>query len=132
MYTQRESGGRALYGVRIQGVAKAKRRRIMAEEQLMLIIGDAFSVCGNCDGNANPCEKRHIMEPQVAEDESWGCGVKWEYVSNDGTMTPREVQAMRTDLAWRQNTKQGITRRVEEKILKGIEVVEFRQDELLR
>jgi hypothetical protein len=104
---------------------EAERQKELTVQQQTLIMGAWATVCGNCSTSAYPDTETHVVEG----DENRGCGVRWRYISVED-MPPEIAVDMRPDLTYIEPdpSKDGITKAMEEKNLKGLDVVYAEED----
>jgi hypothetical protein len=95
----------------------------LTPRQQTLIIGGLTTVCGNCNGNADPTETSHEMTQMAGGP---GCGVEWKHVTTDGIDSSYGI-AMRPDLEWIEPDygQDGVTVAMEETMIGNLRVIGF-------
>lgn len=98
---------------------RRRAKQELNDRQQTIIVGDWFSVCGNCGGNAAFREKTHKMKKMKGE----GCGVRWRYITSDSG--DPSVARLRLDLEYRDTLEdqRGLGDQMEVKMIGGMEVL---------
>lgn len=109
--------------IRRRNVEQAHPEAAEAEltpRQQTVFIGAWFSVCGNCDNNADYREQNHDMEVMEGE----GCGVTWKYIASD--VPGEDCSSLRPDLipVEMDRSADGITNEMEERMIGNLAVLE--------